>query len=187
MGSEQEIAENIAQNLKQLREARALSQQQAAARAGIPRPTWANLESGSANPTVTILTKVADSLQVRLEELLGPPKAAARFFPADSLPLRQRAGVRVRKLLPEPVAGLEIARMSPPPGAQFSGVPHTPGTREYLTCEAGRVVLTASGSTYELAPGDVVVFRGDQRHGYRNPTRQVAVAYSVIAFAQAGG
>jgi hypothetical protein len=29
----------------------------------------------------------------------------------------------------------------------------------------------------------VVVFRGDQRHSYRNPGRVAAVAYSVVAFA----
>ena len=29
----------------------------------------------------------------------------------------------------------------------------------------------------------MVVFRGDQKHGYRNPGSAVAVAYSVVAFA----
>jgi len=37
-----------------------------------------------------------------------------------------------------------------------------------------------------LEPGDVVVFRGDQRHSYRNPGRSKAVAYSVVALAPAG-
>ena len=36
-----------------------------------------------------------------------------------------------------------------------------------------------------LDPGDVVVFRGDQRHGYRNTGATTTVAYSVIAFAPA--
>ena len=30
------------------------------------------------------------------------------------------------------------------------------------------------------ARGDVVVFRGDQRHGYHNPGEGVAVAYSLV-------
>jgi quercetin dioxygenase-like cupin family protein len=65
----------------------------------------------------------------------------------------------------------------------MGGVPHGPGTREYLTCERGQVELTVAGAAYRLEPGDVVVFRGDQRHGYRNPGTTAAVAYSVIAFA----
>jgi quercetin dioxygenase-like cupin family protein len=70
------------------------------------------------------------------------------------------------------------------PGGQLSGIPHTPGTREYLFCESGRVELLASGERWELGPGDVLVFRGDQRHGYRNPdARRGALAISVVCFA----
>jgi quercetin dioxygenase-like cupin family protein len=74
-----------------------------------------------------------------------------------------------------------------PVGAAMTGVPHTPGTREYLTCERGSVELGAGGERFTLSPGDVVVFRGDQKHGYRNLGSSVAVAYSVIAFAPVGG
>jgi quercetin dioxygenase-like cupin family protein len=63
------------------------------------------------------------------------------------------------------------------------GVPHTPGTREYLTCESGTLVLTAAGESWSLKPGDVVSFRGDQRHGYANPGSRVAVGYSVVVLA----
>ena len=31
-----------------------------------------------------------------------------------------------------------------------------------------------------LAAGDVVVFRGDQKHGYENPGTQPAVGYSIV-------
>jgi XRE family transcriptional regulator, regulator of sulfur utilization len=63
------------------------------------------------------------------------------------------------------------------------GVPHTPGTREYLTCEIGEIVLTVAGEAYSLSPGDVVVFRGDQKHAYRNPARSKAVSYSIVVLA----
>jgi XRE family transcriptional regulator, regulator of sulfur utilization len=180
------IADNLANNVRQLREARGLSQAKIAQIAGIPRPTWTNLESGAANPTLAILVRVADALQVRLEELLAPPRTAARLFPAQSLPTRTRGKVTVRKLLPETVAGMEIERMELPVGGRMTGVPHTPGTREYLTCETGSLELSVAGERYELTPGDVVVFRGDQKHGYRNAGATPAVAYSVIAFAPTG-
>jgi len=79
------------------------------------------------------------------------------------------------------LSGLEIERFELPAGASMSGVPHTSGTREYLTCEVGSVELTESGRSWTLEPGDVVVFRGDQKHGYRNPGRANAIAYSVVA------
>jgi transcriptional regulator with XRE-family HTH domain len=174
---------NLADNVRQLREGRGLTQQQMAKIAGIPRATWSNLESGSANPTLGVLTKVANALQTRLEELLSPPRTAARHVRAAELFARKRGSVEVRRLLPEALPGLEIERMSLPPHASMSGVPHTPGTREYLTVEQGEVELSVGGALFVLAAGDVVMFRGDQRHGYRNARAQPAVAYSVIAFA----
>jgi transcriptional regulator with XRE-family HTH domain len=177
---------NLAANLRRLREARGLSQQQIARLAGMPRPTWASLESGAANPTLHVLKSAAAALQVSIEELIGPPRTACRHFAAGELAERKRQGARLRALLPEAIPGLEIARMELAPGGQMTGIPHTPGTREYLFCEDGRLELFASGERWELAPGDVLVFRGDQRHGYRNPdARRAAVAISVVCFAPA--
>ena len=178
-----QIASNLGENVRQLREARGLTQQQMANLSGVPRPTWANLESGAANPTLAVLVKVAGVLQVPLEELIGPPRATARFYAADSIPVRKRGNVAVRKLLPENLAGFVLDRIELPPGAHMTGIPHTPGTREYLTCESGEIELSESGSVWRLGPGDVVVFRGDQKHGYRNPGRKSTIAYSVVALA----
>ena len=89
----------------------------------------------------------------------------------------------VRKLLPDPIPSLVVERMSLAAGARMTGIPHTPGTREYLTCESGCIVLVASGEKFKLDVGDVLVFRGDQKHSYHNPGRTAAVAYSVVALA----
>jgi transcriptional regulator with XRE-family HTH domain len=175
--------DHLADNIKAIREARGLSQQQIAKAAGVPRATWTHLESGAGNPTLAVLIKVANALQVRVDELLAAPRLPARHLRAADLPTRVRGQVSVRKLLPESLPGLDLERMALPPGARMAGVPHTPGTREYLTCERGTVELVVSGERYTLAEGDVVTFRGDQRHSYHNPGAQPAVAYSVIAFA----
>jgi transcriptional regulator with XRE-family HTH domain len=178
---------NLAANVRRLREERGLSQQQIAKLAGLPRPTWASLESGSANPTLAVLGRAAAALQVSIEELIGPPRTAARLFRAAELRSRKRQGATIRALLPEAIPGLDIARMELAPGGQLGGIPHTPGTREYLTCEAGQIELVASGERWELGPGDALVFRGDQRHSYRNlDPRKPAIAISVVCFAPAG-
>ena len=177
------VPANLASNIRMLRESRGLSQQQMAKLSGVPRPTWANLESGAANPTLGVLVRVAGALQVRLEELISPPKASARFYRADELPKRSRGNVNIRKLLPDALPGLEIERMEFPLGASMVGVPHTPGTREYLTCERGELQLSAAAEQWRLHSGELVVFRGDQRHSYKNVGSGVAIAYSIVAFA----
>lgn len=181
-----DAARNLARNLRVLREARGFTQQRAADLAELPRPTWATLESGSGNPTLGVLLKVASALQVSVEELIGPPRATAEVFRVDELKTRNRGGVTVRSILPVAVPNLEVERMYLPPGARMTGVPHVPGTREVLTCEAGRIRLTVSGETFEIGAGEVVVFRGDQRHGYANAGDDPAVGYSVVSIAPPG-
>jgi len=179
-------AGHLAANLKLLRDARGLTQQQMARLSGVPRATWANLESGGANPTLAVLQRVAAALQVSLEELLAAPRASSRFYPRGTLPSRVRCEVMVRQRLPDPIPGTEIGRMEFAPLARMTGVPHTPGTREYLTCDSGEIELVVAGEKWRLRPGDVVSFRGDQRHSYANPARVPAVGYSVVMLAPVG-
>jgi transcriptional regulator with XRE-family HTH domain len=179
-----ELASRLARNVRQLRSARGLTQSQLARLAGLPRATWTHLESGEANPTLAVLNRAADALQVSVEELISTPRAACALYASGSLPSRVRGAVVVRSLLPDPIAGMSIERLELPPGARMTGVPHTPGTREYLTCESGRITLVAAGEQWALSPGDVVAFRGDQRHSYANHTPAPAVGYSVVALAR---
>ena len=175
-----ELAGRVARNVRELRIARGLTQHQMARLSGLPRATWSNLESGAANPTLSVLHKASLALQITLEELISAPKAAARFYPSGSLPVRRRGQATFSSLLPDHIPGVEIDRLALPPRGQLTGVPHTDGTREYLACDSGMLVLTVAGERFTLSPGDVVVFRGDQKHGYANPGDALAVGYSVV-------
>jgi transcriptional regulator with XRE-family HTH domain len=174
------LAGRLAANIKYLREARGLTQEQMARLAGLPRATWGHLETGAANPTLLVLDKVATALHVPIEELTSAPRALGRLYPKASLKVRRQGDGSVRQLLPDPIPGVLIDHMEIPPGGRIPGVPHMPGTREYFTCEDGEVVLAVGGEQWTVAPGDVLVFRGDQRHSYRNPGRKTAVGYSVV-------
>jgi len=177
------LAGHLAANIKHLRDTHGLTQQQMATRSRIPRATWANLESGDANPTLAVLHKVAAALSVSVEELISAPRTTARHISAAALPTRRLGEVVVRKLLPDPLPGLSLERMQLPPRSRMSGVPHNPGTREYLTCERGGIELFVAGERWTLAPGDVVTFRGDQRHSYANDSgSHEAIGYSVVFF-----
>jgi transcriptional regulator with XRE-family HTH domain len=185
MSAEPDVAGRLGHNVRQLRRARGFTQEHMARLSGLPRATWANIESGAANPTLHVLHRVALALQVSIEELIAMPKASARHYQRGALPARQRGRVELRSLLPDPIPGMTIERMELPAGASLVGVPHTAGTREYLTCERGAIVLVASGERFHLEVGDVVVFRGDQRHSYANTRGATAVGYSVVVLAPA--
>jgi len=176
----EELASHLARNVKHLRDVRGLTQQQMAKASGLPRATWAHLETGAANPTLSVLHRVAAAFQVTIEELISRPRSSAQLSPRDRLPTRRRGDALVRSLVPDPIPGLEMDRMELPPRRRMIGVPHTPGTREYLACESGEILLVASGEQWRLRPGDVVSFRGDQRHSYLNEGSVGAVGYAVV-------
>jgi transcriptional regulator with XRE-family HTH domain len=175
-----DLAEHLGRNVRQLRQTRGQTQAQMAKLSRLPRATWANIESGAANPTLNVLHRVAAALQVSIEELIATPRAEVHHYPKGELPERKRGEVTVSTLLPDEIPGMLIERLELPPGSRLVGVPHTPGTREYLTCERGEIELVASGSSFRLAAGDVAVFRGDQRHSYANVGRGSAVGFSVV-------
>lgn len=140
--------------------------------------------AASANPTLAVLSKTAQALQVSIEELIGAPRHEVQHIRAGDVRIRRRQGARIRPLVPEPLPGLEFSRLEIDPGGSMVGVPHKAGTREYLSCESGCIELIAAGEHWLLAVGDMLVFRGDQRHSYRNPDGgTVAVGISVVLFA----
>lgn len=176
----QDAASNLAASVRQIREIRGWTQQKLSDLSGVPRATLAGIESGSSNPTLAVLVRIAAAFGVSLDELVSPPRASARVYSSSELTVRKRGAVQVRALVPDAIPGVIVERMRFVAGGRLAGTPHKPGTREYLTCESGSVDLIASGQRFSLQTGDVCVFRGDQRHGYENTADGVTVAYSVV-------
>jgi transcriptional regulator with XRE-family HTH domain len=179
---------HLARNLASLRHTRSLTQGALAKAAAVPRSTIANLESGTGNPSLAVLVKVAGALGVPIDELLASPRAMVRFWPAGEVMQRHKGrGVNIRALVPEPVPGEMMELMHFEPGAVMAGTPHLPGTREFFTCLHGAVHLVVAGERHVLAEGDVLAFPGNLPHSYHNarpgePSRGV----SVVVFAKAG-
>ena len=162
--------DHLADNIKALREARGLSQQQIAKLAGIPRATWTHLESGGANPTLAVLIKVANALQVRLDELLAaaaparaPPQGEPSCRPASAA--RSRSASSCPSRCPASTSSAWCCR----PARAWPASRTRPARASTSRASAAPSSSRSRGERYTLAEGDVVTFRGDQRHGYHNP------------------
>ena len=180
-------SENLATNIKRLREERGFSQQELADATGIPRPTIANLESGSANPTLAVLLKVAVSLGVVVEDLVGRAASADRLYKKSALAERKRSGAVVRKLIADPTRPAEFERVELSPGGRFGARPESSGAREYLACEAGQIDVSTVGDVLRLGAGDVAMLTADKPRGYANRGRKTAVAYRIVTGSRASG
>lgn len=182
MESNSKLARHLADNIVHLRQKRRLTQGQLANLAEIPRTTLTHIESGSGNPSLQNLAKISVALQVGIEELLSRPRSDIELLTADQVPTVQRSQgrVKVAKLLPDKVKGLEVDRVELKPGATMGGHPHLVGAKEYLTVVQGQFTVYVAGEQFVVTRGSVLAFPGDQPHSYRNSGAKEAVAISVV-------
>ena len=77
-----DIQQAVAENIRRIRKAQKLSIDRAAELSGVSKSMWGQIERGLANPTVSVLSRVAQGLHVPLEQLIAchddPPTALYR-------------------------------------------------------------------------------------------------------------
>ncbi len=176
------VPRHLADNILKIRKAKGLSQEQLAKLARLPRSTLAHIESGVSNPSLMNLSKISSGLQVGIEELLSKPRKETLLIPADQLPIQRRAHGRVRiaRLMPEQVKGIEVDRIEFDPLTTLPGYPHMRGSKEYLTVIQGSLAVTVAGEHHIVPKGALFSFSGDQPHSYRNSANSVAIALTVV-------
>ena len=176
----------LAANLRRLRERRKLTQQDLAERSGVPRPTLAHLESGEANPTLSVLVRVAEALGTSIEELIGRVEPAITLHLSKSLGEQRHGKARVVELAPAAFAGLSFQRIELPAGARFDAAPEARTGRCFVTLEAGELALEAGGETHRLHRGDVAAILREVGHRCTNSGRAQVVLYRVTEGSAAG-
>jgi transcriptional regulator with XRE-family HTH domain len=176
----------LAANLRRLRERRQLTQQDLAERSGVPRPTLAHLESGDANPTLSVLVRVAEALGTSIEELIGRVEPAVALHEARSLAEQRKGKTRLVDLAPGAFAGLRFQRVELAVGARFDAAAEARGGRCFVTLESGELMLEAGSETHRLARGDVAAVLREVGHRYVNSGRAQAVIYRVTEGSAAG-
>lgn len=168
------IADYLATNLRSLREARGWSQQQLADNSGVPRPTVAHLESGDANPTLSVLVRVATALGVSLEHLVRSAASGLEVHEGESLATRIRGQALSRRLHSE-VAGTEVERVELPGRSQCPLGPPSPNFQQIVSCESGRIDVRSNNELRKLRTGDVLRIRGEHAITAENPSARLAV------------
>jgi transcriptional regulator with XRE-family HTH domain len=182
----EQLSQHLSANVLKLRRKLGFSQVQLAQKAQIPRSTLTYIESGQSNPSLSNLAKISEALQVSLEELLSAPQSATQLVKSRDVPVetKSKSQVRIEKLLPDPISGMEIDRMNFAPKARFKGTPHISRTKEYLYCAWGKVAVYVNRTKFELSAGDVLAFPGDEPHAYENVSSKTSAScFSVVVFA----
>jgi len=73
-----DVRRRVALNVKRLREALGISQEELADRSDVHRTYVSGVERGVRNPTISVLDKIARGLKAPLAELVADPPRSAR-------------------------------------------------------------------------------------------------------------
>jgi len=179
----------VGRTVRRLRNDRGWALDEAAARLGISRRLLTQLESGSANPSLSTLLKVASGLDVALITLLSDdpqPKLNVRHAsePATELWRSERGG-SARLLSSSETLELWEWRLAPGDTRQSNA--HRRGARETIWVLHGTVGLTVGGHpTVSLSAGASAGYEADVDHCYANADAVETAVFVMGVFEPAG-
>ncbi|HEY4452281.1 MAG TPA: XRE family transcriptional regulator [Solirubrobacteraceae bacterium] len=179
----------IGARVKALREAAGLSLRDLSERSGVSAPMLSQVERGETSPTLTVATRIAAGLDLRLSQLLRLDEGGAVTVVRAGE--RRRGGSKRRghsfEVLTsaQPGQRAELSRHVLAPGGATGGPDdppmHEPGSRETALVEQGSLVLICDGHRHELSEGDCVTFDADLPHHFENPTASEAAFLAVVS------
>jgi transcriptional regulator with XRE-family HTH domain len=180
---------HIGPRVRALRDAMDLSLRDLAERSGVSAPMLSQVERGETSPTLSVASRIAAGLELRLSQLLRLDESGTVTIVREAD--RRRGGSPERghavEVLTAPLPGqrAELSRHTLAAGARTGGAGdppmHEPGSREIALVEHGSVVLDIDGDRHDLATGDCVTFDADLPHHFENPGPGEAALLAVVS------
>ena len=173
--------------LRSARSARKLTLQQLSQMAGVSKAMLSQIEQEKVNPTIAVMLRIANALQVNIGELVSPPtpENILRVIPADDkrYTFRTDSSCTVRTLSPLSLEkNIEFYRLTLEPGGKLSSEPHFPGTEEFVHVAKGRLTVISGEQSVRIGKGDSVHLRADLRHVLQNVGKSQVEAYMIVQY-----
>lgn len=175
----------VSQNIKRAREEKKLTLDAAAAVTGVSRSMLAQIERGEANPTISVLWKIANGYKVSFTSLIERlPECASVIISSEVTPMVEDEG----RYINYPVFSFdeeklfETYRILIEPMGRLEADSHLAGTEEYITVFQGRVQISVNGEIFFLNEGDSIRFKADAAHSYKNIGDQKAQLSMIIYY-----
>lgn len=168
-GREDDMAINLGNQIRMLRDQRRLSQQALAEASGISRNTLSLIERGQTSPTVSTLKGLAVALGVEINAFFLPyQESRVVFTKAEQRPhllLNHGTLADLGLGILEPLITPLLLNLEP--GAR-SGPALSHDGQDFVFCLSGEVLYSVNDHGYILEPGDSLFFDGHLPHRFRN-------------------
>ena len=184
----------IAERVRELRAAHALSLDALAARSGVSRSMISLVERGESSPTAVVLEKLAAGLGVTMAAMFDAPRSAATaggpVARRDEQPIWRDpgSGYLRRNVSPAGVPQpMQIVEVEFPPRARVAFETGARDVRihQQLWVLEGTIEVTVGEERHRLRDGDCLAMLLDRPTVFHNPTRKAA-RYAVVTASEPG-
>jgi XRE family transcriptional regulator, regulator of sulfur utilization len=159
----------LAQSVRAHRESRGFSLGALSQKAGISKTSLSKIEAGQGNPSLEVLNRIANALNVPVGALFGEENHPQVYLIRRGVGqvVTSDSGLNVRPLLVEGRSHrMSIYEVHLPAQATYRALAHLPGTQEFLLCLEGDMRLGPEEQEVHLQPGDAICFAADLPHTY---------------------
>ncbi len=175
---------DVGVRLRELRTAHNISMRGLATASGLSANALSMIERGKTSPSVSTLYKVADALGVPITVFFGDQttKQQVVMIRAD-----QRVRIPFLRGVWEGLGGEQFTgRVEPFLLTLESGASSGPHSmahngHEFILCLRGQLEYQVEGKTYNLEPGDSLLFAAQLQHRWRNPGATVTNALILLS------
>lgn len=178
----------IGTNIRRFRREKSLTLDVLAERSGVSKAMLSQIEGEKVNPTVATVWKIAQGLDVEINELLAGNEGPVRKF---HLTRRDNVveldtdeeGLHIRVLTPiQLVEDLEMYLLTFQPHGALHSKAHFPHTEEFLTVIEGQIRVLAGDRDATLEEGDFIRYQCDVDHDIENIGDIPAIVHMVVRF-----
>ncbi|WP_028865334.1 helix-turn-helix domain-containing protein [Psychromonas aquimarina] len=170
----------LAKQLKKARTVRGWSLDTASKYCAVSKAMLGQIERGESSPTVARLWKIATGFELPL----------SYFFSSDEQKngLQTESGIAISTLFAfDPVTKMEVFSLTLAPDHEQMSEAHKNGVIEHILVTEGEMEYFLDNKWLPLSSGEVVKFKADQVHGYRNVSTEAAVFHNIICYLSGSG
>ncbi|WP_328999261.1 cupin domain-containing protein [Kribbella sp. NBC_00709] len=171
----------VGATIRRLRRAREMSAAELAQAAELSPGAISQIESGTTQPSLPALRRIARGLRVPVFQLLlEDEKPNGHVVRRSEAGPRGRGQIAYDVLTPDTDGELEVIEVRLAPGQSTADRPVSHPGEECLVVVEGDVTVEIGAETYDLARRDAVTFRGERPHRVINSGVGDALAISIV-------
>lgn len=126
----EQVSLKIGERLKEIRNTRHLTLDEAAELTGVSKPMLGQIERGQSSPTINILWKISTGLKIPLSFFCKHPETEYMVagLPKKEMIMEENGGMRAYPLFPfDPARNLEVFYIEFDAGVTHDSLPHVAG------------------------------------------------------------